>query len=73
MSGVLFLQGQLSSVLRPRPILSTASLAVRMCCFQKGGLEKLNPWIAVVKDLSPEVLILVCDRVCENGQLCSSA
>ncbi|XP_075898681.1 alpha- and gamma-adaptin-binding protein p34 isoform X1 [Nelusetta ayraudi] len=34
---------------------------------EKGGLEKLNPWIPVVKDLSPEVLILVCDRVCENG------
>ncbi|XP_036005072.1 alpha- and gamma-adaptin-binding protein p34 [Fundulus heteroclitus] len=31
------------------------------------GLEKLNPWIPVVEDLSPEVLILVCDRVCENG------
>lgn len=38
------------------------------CCLQKAGLEKLNPWIPVVKDLSPEVLILVCDRVCENGQ-----
>ncbi|MEQ2257864.1 hypothetical protein XENORESO_020474 [Xenotaenia resolanae] len=33
----------------------------------KDGLEKLNPWIPVVEDLSPEVLILVCDRVCENG------
>ncbi|KAK2917795.1 alpha- and gamma-adaptin-binding protein p34 [Channa argus] len=33
----------------------------------KDGLEKLNPWISVVKDLAPEVLILVCDRVCENG------
>lgn len=31
------------------------------------GLEKLNPWISVVEDLAPEVLILVCDRVCENG------
>ncbi|XP_014912679.1 alpha- and gamma-adaptin-binding protein p34 [Poecilia latipinna] len=33
----------------------------------KDGLEKLNPWIPVVEDLSPEVLILVCDRVCEDG------
>ncbi|KAF3688772.1 Alpha- and gamma-adaptin-binding protein p34 [Channa argus] len=33
----------------------------------KDGLEKLNPWMSVVKDLAPEVLILVCDRVCENG------
>ncbi|XP_049429998.1 alpha- and gamma-adaptin-binding protein p34 isoform X2 [Epinephelus fuscoguttatus] len=33
----------------------------------KDGLEKLQPWISVVEDLAPEVLILVCDRVCENG------
>uniref|UniRef100_A0A3P9KFB6 Alpha and gamma adaptin binding protein n=1 Tax=Oryzias latipes TaxID=8090 RepID=A0A3P9KFB6_ORYLA len=33
----------------------------------KGGLEKLNPWISVVADLAPEVLILVCDRVSEDG------
>ncbi|AWP08374.1 putative alpha- and gamma-adaptin-binding protein p34-like isoform 3 [Scophthalmus maximus] len=31
------------------------------------GLEKLHPWISVVEDLAPEVLILVCDRVCEHG------
>lgn len=41
-----------------------------MCewCLQKDGLEKLRPWIAVVEDVAPEVLILMCDRVCENGQ-----
>ncbi|KAG7245396.1 hypothetical protein INR49_010847 [Caranx melampygus] len=33
----------------------------------KDGLEKLHPWISVVEDLAPEVLILVCDRVCEQG------
>ncbi|XP_008310340.1 alpha- and gamma-adaptin-binding protein p34 [Cynoglossus semilaevis] len=33
----------------------------------KDGLEKLNPWISIVEDIAPEVLILVCDRVCENG------
>ncbi|XP_059191458.1 alpha- and gamma-adaptin-binding protein p34 [Centropristis striata] len=33
----------------------------------KDGLEKLLSWISVVEDLAPEVLILVCDRVCENG------
>ncbi len=40
-----------------------------MCALrlQKDGLEKLHPWISVVEDLAPEVLILVCDRVCENG------
>nr|XP_057931518.1 alpha- and gamma-adaptin-binding protein p34 isoform X2 [Doryrhamphus excisus]XP_057931519.1 alpha- and gamma-adaptin-binding protein p34 isoform X2 [Doryrhamphus excisus] len=34
---------------------------------KKDGLEKLRPWIAVVEDIAPEVLILVCDRVCEDG------
>nr|XP_020474965.1 alpha- and gamma-adaptin-binding protein p34 [Monopterus albus] len=33
----------------------------------KDGLEKLHPWISVVEELAPEVLILVCDKVCENG------
>ncbi|XP_056138082.1 alpha- and gamma-adaptin-binding protein p34 [Lampris incognitus] len=33
----------------------------------KDGLEKLSPWISVVEDLAPDVLILVCDRVNENG------
>uniref|UniRef100_A0A3Q3BA10 Alpha and gamma adaptin binding protein n=1 Tax=Kryptolebias marmoratus TaxID=37003 RepID=A0A3Q3BA10_KRYMA len=31
------------------------------------GLEKLKPWIPVVEDITPEVLILVCDRTDENG------
>ncbi|XP_019731587.1 alpha- and gamma-adaptin-binding protein p34 [Hippocampus comes] len=34
---------------------------------KKDGLEKLHPWISVVEDIAPEVLILVCDRVCEDG------
>uniref|UniRef100_A0A665TVL1 Alpha and gamma adaptin binding protein n=1 Tax=Echeneis naucrates TaxID=173247 RepID=A0A665TVL1_ECHNA len=33
----------------------------------KDGLEKLHPWISVVEDLAPEVLILVCDRVSDHG------
>lgn len=33
----------------------------------KDGLEKLDPWISVVEELAPDVLILVCDKVCENG------
>ncbi|XP_029607800.1 alpha- and gamma-adaptin-binding protein p34 isoform X2 [Salmo trutta] len=33
----------------------------------KDGLERLSPWISVVEDLAPEVLILVCDRVCKSG------
>uniref|UniRef100_A0A4W5MG70 Alpha and gamma adaptin binding protein n=1 Tax=Hucho hucho TaxID=62062 RepID=A0A4W5MG70_9TELE len=37
----------------------------------KDGLERLSPWISVVEDLAPEVLILVCDRVCESGECVS--
>lgn len=37
-------------------------------CLQKDGLEKLSPWISVVEDLAPDVLILVCDRVSESGE-----
>ncbi|KAM6960901.1 alpha- and gamma-adaptin-binding protein p34 [Aplochiton taeniatus] len=33
----------------------------------KGGLDRLSPWVSVVEDLAPEVLILVCERVCETG------
>lgn len=40
-----------------------------VCHLQKSGLEKLKPWISVVEDLAPEVLILVCDRVSEDGEL----
>ncbi|KAG9341212.1 hypothetical protein JZ751_019651 [Albula glossodonta] len=31
------------------------------------GLDKASPWLPVVEDLAPEVLILVCDRVCDSG------
>ncbi|XP_072551882.1 alpha- and gamma-adaptin-binding protein p34 [Salminus brasiliensis] len=33
----------------------------------KDGLSGVSPWLPVVEDLAPEVLILVCDRVCETG------
>lgn len=33
----------------------------------KDGLEKLQPWISIIEEAAPEVLILVCDKVCENG------
>ena len=45
----------------------------RVFCCQKDGLDKLSPWISVVEDLGPEVLILVCDRVCEQGLYCLSS
>ncbi|KPP69397.1 alpha- and gamma-adaptin-binding protein p34-like [Scleropages formosus] len=31
------------------------------------GLDSVGPWLAVVEELAPEVLILVCDRVHDNG------
>ncbi|XP_061678261.1 alpha- and gamma-adaptin-binding protein p34 [Syngnathoides biaculeatus] len=34
---------------------------------KKDGLENLHPWISVLEDIAPEVLILVCDKVCEDG------
>lgn len=33
----------------------------------KEGLSCVSPWLSVVEDLAPEVLILVCDCVCETG------
>ncbi|XP_057203889.1 alpha- and gamma-adaptin-binding protein p34 isoform X1 [Triplophysa rosa] len=33
----------------------------------KDGLSNVNPWLAVVEELAPEVLILVCDHVCDSG------
>lgn len=58
----------------PSTFQMTAEIAQSMQAFiayfdstSKDGLEKLSPWISVVEDLTPEVLILVCDRVCESG------
>ncbi|CAL8294315.1 unnamed protein product [Boreogadus saida] len=58
----------------PSPFQMTAEIAQSMQAFiayfdstAEDGLEKLSPWISVVEDLGPEVLILVCDRVCEQG------
>ncbi|XP_051726490.1 alpha- and gamma-adaptin-binding protein p34 [Ctenopharyngodon idella] len=33
----------------------------------KDGLNNVNPWLSVVEELAPEVLILVCDHVCDSG------
>ncbi|KAG7264427.1 hypothetical protein CRUP_022494 [Coryphaenoides rupestris] len=58
----------------PTTFQMTADIAQSMQAFiayfdstATDGLEKLSPWISVVEDLGPEVLILVCDRVCEQG------
>ncbi|XP_067276601.1 alpha- and gamma-adaptin-binding protein p34 [Pseudorasbora parva] len=31
------------------------------------GLNNVNPWLSIVEELAPEVLILVCDHVCDSG------
>ncbi|XP_010795687.1 alpha- and gamma-adaptin-binding protein p34 isoform X2 [Notothenia coriiceps] len=58
----------------PSPFQMSSEIAQSMQAFiayfdstVKDGLEKLHTWISVVEDLTPEVLILVCDRVCETG------
>ena len=54
------------------PKVTTGASAASTTFFspwQKDGLERLSPWVSVVEDLAPEVLILVCDRVCESGEL----
>uniref|UniRef100_A0A7N8XP87 Alpha and gamma adaptin binding protein n=1 Tax=Mastacembelus armatus TaxID=205130 RepID=A0A7N8XP87_9TELE len=58
----------------PNTFLMSSEIAQSMQAFiayfdstVKDGLEKLDPWISVVEELAPEVLILVCDRICENG------
>ncbi|XP_028823174.1 alpha- and gamma-adaptin-binding protein p34-like [Denticeps clupeoides] len=33
----------------------------------KDGLSSVAPWLPVVEELAPEVLILVCDHVCDAG------
>ena len=51
----------------------SASSATFFSPWQKDGLDRLSPWVSVVEDLAPEVLILVCDRVCESGELDDSS
>jgi len=36
--------------------------------FQKDALNNVNSWLSVVEELAPEVLILVCDHVCDSGE-----
>ncbi|XP_056110415.1 alpha- and gamma-adaptin-binding protein p34 [Rhinichthys klamathensis goyatoka] len=33
----------------------------------KDALNNVNSWLSVVEELAPEVLILVCDHVCDSG------
>ncbi|XP_060779868.1 alpha- and gamma-adaptin-binding protein p34 [Neoarius graeffei] len=46
---------------------STQAFIVYFDSKTKDGLAAVTPWVALVEELAPEVLILVCDHVCENG------
>ncbi|XP_017321500.3 alpha- and gamma-adaptin-binding protein p34 isoform X1 [Ictalurus punctatus] len=46
---------------------STQAFIVYFDSNSKDGLTAVTPWVALVEELAPEVLILVCDHVCENG------
>lgn len=35
---------------------------------QKDGLSSVSSWLPIVEDLAPEVLILACDHVCDDGE-----
>lgn len=35
---------------------------------QKAGLEGVSEWLPLTEEWLPEVMILVCDRVSENGR-----
>ncbi|XP_018607922.1 alpha- and gamma-adaptin-binding protein p34 isoform X2 [Scleropages formosus] len=58
----------------PSPFEVTAEVARSLQAFivyfdsaESRGLDSVGPWLAVVEELAPEVLILVCDRVHDNG------
>ncbi|MBN3306625.1 AAGAB protein, partial [Amia calva] len=46
---------------------STQALLVYFDSNTVSGLDGVAPWLAVVEDVAPEVLILVCERACESG------
>lgn len=46
---------------------STQAFIVYFDSKTKDGLSKASPWLSIVEELSPEVLILVCDHVCDSG------
>lgn len=50
--------------------ISGASHPLNLSTLQKDGLTAVTPWIALVEEMAPEVLVLVCDQVCENGECC---
>ncbi|XP_021508202.1 alpha- and gamma-adaptin-binding protein p34 isoform X2 [Meriones unguiculatus] len=58
----------------PSKLLVTAEIAEAVQAFvlyfdstQKSGLDSVSSWLPLVEAWLPEVMILVCDRVCEDG------
>ncbi|XP_049634241.1 alpha- and gamma-adaptin-binding protein p34 isoform X1 [Suncus etruscus] len=58
----------------PNKFLVTAEIAKTVQAFvvyfdstQKSGLDSVSSWLPLAEAWLPEVMILVCDRVCENG------
>ncbi|XP_062440089.1 alpha- and gamma-adaptin-binding protein p34 [Rhea pennata] len=58
----------------PSTFLVTAEIAESVQAFVvyfdstiKSGLESVSEWLPLTEEWLPEVMILVCDRVCENG------
>ncbi|XP_032273695.1 alpha- and gamma-adaptin-binding protein p34 isoform X1 [Halichoerus grypus] len=58
----------------PNKFLITAEIAESVQAFvvyfdstQKSGLDGVSSWLPLAEAWLPEVMILVCDRVCENG------
>ncbi|XP_043933814.1 alpha- and gamma-adaptin-binding protein p34 [Protopterus annectens] len=58
----------------PKTVLVTSEIAEAVQAFivyfdstSKCGLDRVSPWLPLTEEWSPEVLILVCSRVSENG------
>ncbi|XP_076781857.1 alpha- and gamma-adaptin-binding protein p34 isoform X2 [Arvicanthis niloticus] len=58
----------------PSKFLVTAEIAESVQAFvvyfdstQKSGLDSVSSWLPLAETWLPEVMILVCDRVCEDG------
>ncbi|XP_048188005.1 alpha- and gamma-adaptin-binding protein p34 isoform X2 [Perognathus longimembris pacificus] len=58
----------------PNKFLLTAEIAESVQAFviyfdstQKSGLDSVSSWLPLTQTCLPEVMILVCDRVCEDG------
>ncbi|XP_075391492.1 alpha- and gamma-adaptin-binding protein p34 [Tenrec ecaudatus] len=58
----------------PNKFLVTAEIAESVQAFvvyfdstQKSGLDSVSPWLPLAEAWLPEVMILVCERVCEHG------